>query len=151
MICSQREGSEFAQEKQSNQDTYKSLLFIYEISRGKSISSVIWAKDLILPTDLVDSYIAYLFSRCHIKIKAIPAKKYAFYLTPEGFHEKTRLTYQYLQNITNLLKVARRDFNKLFNKLSRFIIPGIVLTTENIYCLVKNQDGGSLARVEIWI
>ena len=103
--------------KQENQDTYKSFLLLDEISKGEPLSQRDLSKKLNLALGLVNSYIKNLVSKGYITIKAIPAKRYAYYLTPKGFAEKTRLTYYHLQNFTNLYREARRDFKELFNRL----------------------------------
>jgi DNA-binding MarR family transcriptional regulator len=103
--------------KQDNQDTYKSLLLLDEISKGVPLSQRDLSKKLDIALGLVNSYIRNLVSKGFITIKAIPAKRYAYYLTPKGFAEKTRLTYHHLQNFTNLYREARRDFKELFSNL----------------------------------
>jgi DNA-binding MarR family transcriptional regulator len=106
-------------EKKDDQDTYKSLLLLDEISKGEQLSQRDLSKKLDLALGLVNSYIKNLVSKGYITVKAIPTKRYAYYLTPKGFAEKTRLTYHHLQNFTNLYKVARRDFKELFGKLQK--------------------------------
>lgn len=104
-------------EKQENQDTYKSFLLLDEISKGEPLSQRDLSKKLNIALGLVNSYIKNLVSKGYITIKAIPAKRYAYYLTPKGFAEKTRLTYHHLQNFTNLYREAKSDFKELFNRL----------------------------------
>jgi len=105
--------------KQTDDDSYKSLLLLDEISKGEALSQRDLSKKLNIALGLVNSYIKNLVSKGYITIKAIPAKRYAYYLTPKGFTEKTRLTYHHLQNFTNLYKEARRDFKELFSRLSQ--------------------------------
>jgi DNA-binding MarR family transcriptional regulator len=104
-------------EKQENQDTYKSLLLLDEISKSELISQRDLSKKLNIALGLVNSYIKNLVSKGYITVKAIPAKRYAYYLTPKGFVEKSRLTYHLLQDYTNLYRNARRDFRQLFHTL----------------------------------
>ena len=112
--------------KQTDDDSYKSLLLLDEISKGEALSQRDLSKKLNIALGLVNSYIKNLVSKGYITIKAIPAKRYAYYLTPKGFAEKTRLTYHHLQNFTNLYKEARRDFKELFSRLSQEGITSIV-------------------------
>jgi DNA-binding MarR family transcriptional regulator len=112
--------------KQDNQDTYKSLLLLDEISKGEILSQRDLSKKLDIALGLVNSYIRNLVSKGYITIKAIPAKRYAYYLTPKGFAEKTRLTYHHLQNFTNLYREARRDFKELFSNLYKKGVKSIV-------------------------
>lgn len=113
-------------EKHDFQDTYKSLLLLDEISKGEQISQRDLSKKLNIALGLVNSYIKNLVSKGYITIKAIPARRYAYYLTPKGFAEKTRLTYHHLQNFTNLYRVARKDFKELFAKLAREGVKSVV-------------------------
>lgn len=106
-------------EKHGNQDTYKSLLLLDEISKGTPQSQRDLSKKLNIALGLVNSYIKNLVSKGYITIRAIPSKRYVYYLTPTGFAEKTRLTYHHLQNFTNLYKEARRDFKELFSRLHK--------------------------------
>jgi DNA-binding MarR family transcriptional regulator len=105
--------------KRANHDSYKSLLLLDEISKGKSLSQRDLSKKLNLALGLVNSYIKNLISKGYITIRDIPAKRYTYYLTSKGISEKSRLTYEHLQNFTNLYKVARKDFRLLFSKLEK--------------------------------
>ncbi|MCX5718017.1 MAG: winged helix-turn-helix transcriptional regulator [Nitrospirae bacterium] len=98
-------------------DSYKSLLLLDEISKGKPMSQRDLSRKLNVALGLVNSYIKNLVSKGYVTIKEIPSKRYAYYLTPKGFTEKTRLTYHHLHNFTNLYREARRDFKELFSNL----------------------------------
>jgi len=107
-------------------DTYKSFLLLDEISKGESLSQRDLSKKLNVALGLVNSYIKNLVSKGYVTIKEIPSKRYAYYLTPKGFTEKTRLTYHHLQNFTNLYREARRDFKTLFSSLHSEGVKSIV-------------------------
>ena len=112
--------------KQNDDDSYKSLLLLDEISKGEALSQRDLSKKLNIALGLVNSYIKNLVSKGYITIKAIPAKRYAYYLTPKGFTEKTRLTYHLLQSFTNLYRESRRDFKELFTRLSEEGVKSVV-------------------------
>lgn len=105
------------EEKSTNQDSYKSLLLLDEISKGEPLSQRDLSKKLNIALGLVNSYIKNLILKGYITIKAIPSKRYVYYLTPKGFSEKSRLTYHLLQDYTRIYREARRDFKQLFSKL----------------------------------
>ena len=106
-------------------DTYKSLLLLDEISKGEPMSQRDLSKKLNVALGLVNSYIKTLFQRvCNYKDDTF--KRYAYYLTPKGFAEKTRLTYHHLQNFTNLYREARRDFKELFSSLHNEGVKSVV-------------------------
>jgi DNA-binding MarR family transcriptional regulator len=132
-------------EKHDIQDTYKSLLLLDEISKGEQLSQRDLSKKFNIALGLVNSYIKNLVSKGYITIKAIPAKRYAYYLTPKGFAEKTRLTYHLLQDFTNLYKNARRDFRQLFHTLQsagvrRVVFAGADEAAEIAYLSIQEFD-----------
>jgi DNA-binding MarR family transcriptional regulator len=45
-----------------------------------------------------------------IKVATAPARRYAYYLTPQGFAEKSRLTLQYLEHSLTVVRDARDAF-----------------------------------------
>ena len=132
-------------QKIENQDSYKSLLLLDELSKGEPLSQRDISKRLNIALGLVNSYIKNLVSKGYITISTIPAKRYAYYLTPKGFSEKTRLTYQLLQDYTNLYKEARRDFRKLFHDLSaagakKIVFAGVDEVAEIAYLSLQEFD-----------
>ncbi len=114
------------QKGQNNNDSYKSLLLLEEISKGYVVTQRDLSKSLGIALGLINSYLKNLISKGYITVTAIPKKRYKYYLTPKGFAEKTRLTYHHLQNFTNLYKTARKDFQELFYGLEKNGIMGVV-------------------------
>jgi hypothetical protein len=49
-----------------------------------------------------------------IKVKQIPPNRYAYYLTPKGFSEKTRLTGEYLSSSFTFFRRARGQCEAIF-------------------------------------
>ena len=98
-------------------EEYRSLLVLDEISKNGNVTQRDLSKNLGIALGLVNSYIKNLVSKGYVTVSAIPSKRYKYYLTPTGFTEKTRLTYEHLRNFTNLYRVARRDFGVLFRDL----------------------------------
>jgi DNA-binding MarR family transcriptional regulator len=54
-----------------------------------------------------------------IKIANAPLNRYAYYLTPSGFAEKSRLTAEYLRLSFDLFRDSRRQYGELFDDLRR--------------------------------
>ena len=132
-------------EKSANQDSYKSLQLLDEISKGEPLSQRALSKKLNVALGLVNSYLKNLISKGYVTIKTIPANRYTYYLTPKGFSEKTRLTYQLLQDYTNIYKEARRDFRKLFHDLSetgakKVVFAGVDEVAEIAYLSLQEVD-----------
>ncbi|MEQ8505291.1 MAG: winged helix-turn-helix transcriptional regulator [Rhodospirillales bacterium] len=49
-----------------------------------------------------------------LKVRQAPARRYAYYLTPQGFAEKSRLTAEYLGYSLRFYRSAREEYSELF-------------------------------------
>lgn len=103
--------------KDDSNGGYRSFLLLDEISKNNSVTQRDLSKKVGVALGLINSYMKNLASKGYITVSQIPSKRYKYYITPKGFKEKTRLTYEHLRNFTNLYKVARQDFRSLFSKL----------------------------------
>lgn len=65
------------------------------------------ADGLGIALGLANAYLKRCVKKGLIKISHAPANRYAYYLTPHGFSEKTRLTAEFLSQSFNLFRHAR--------------------------------------------
>ncbi|MBF0267890.1 MAG: winged helix-turn-helix transcriptional regulator [Alphaproteobacteria bacterium] len=72
------------------------------------------SKDLGIALGMANAYLKRCAKKGLIKIAQMPPNRYAYYLTPQGFAEKSRLTAEYLSQSFNLFRVARRQYEDLF-------------------------------------
>jgi DNA-binding MarR family transcriptional regulator len=72
------------------------------------------AKDLGIALGLTNSYLKRCLKKGLIKIQQAPANRYAYYLTPQGFSEKSRLTAEYLSQGFNFFRQTRNQCQDLF-------------------------------------
>lgn len=140
--------------KDEQTDDYRSLLLLDEISKNNELTQRDLSKKLGVALGLINSYIKNLASKGYITVSTIPKKRYAYYLTPSGFKEKTRLTYQHLQNFTSLYRVARHDFHTLFHNIKKSAIKRVVFcgvdeVTEIAYLSLKEADLDLAAIVDV--
>ena len=103
----------------SGAEHYRSLQILDELASNDSLTQRDLSGRLGIALGLVNSYIKNLVAKGYITVKAIPTKRYAYYLTPKGFAEKTRLTYDLLHDYTRVYKEARRNFKSLFHELQQ--------------------------------
>ena len=71
------------------------------------------AKDLGIALGLTNAYLKRCIKKGLIKVKAVPANRYAYYLTPQGFAEKSRLTSEYLTQSFLFFRNARVECTEL--------------------------------------
>src|SRR5216110_111601 len=65
------------------------------------------ASDLGVALGLVNAYLKRCVKKGLVKIGQAPARRYAYYLTPHGFAEKSRLTVEYLSSSFSFFRRAR--------------------------------------------
>jgi DNA-binding MarR family transcriptional regulator len=66
------------------------------IGKQSDVSQRHLARHLGVALGLANSYLKRCIRKGYVKIRAVPANRYLYYLTPKGFAEKSRLTAKYL-------------------------------------------------------
>jgi len=105
---------------------YRSLQILDELSNNDSLTQRDLSSRLGIALGLVNSYIKNLVKKGFITVKTIPTKRYAYYLTPKGFAEKTRLTYAMLSDYTRVYREARKNLKQIFHELQKSGVRKIV-------------------------
>lgn len=72
------------------------------------------AADLGIALGLVNAYLKRCVRKGLVKVSAAPARRYAYYLTPHGFTEKSRLTVEYLSTSFSFFRQAKSDCADVF-------------------------------------
>ena len=67
------------------------------------------ASDLGIALGLVNAYLKRCVKKGLLKIGQAPARRYAYYLTPHGFAEKSRLSVEYFSRSFSFFRRARED------------------------------------------
>jgi DNA-binding MarR family transcriptional regulator len=132
-------------EKQSKSENLKSLQILDELSKDDSLTQRDLSKRLGIALGLVNSYVKNLIKKGHITIKTIPTKRYAYYLTPKGLTEKTRLTYNLLEDYTRIYREARTNLKKMFQEIqssgaSRVVFAGADEVAEIAYITLQGTN-----------
>jgi DNA-binding MarR family transcriptional regulator len=72
------------------------------------------ASELGIALGLVNAYLKRCVKKGLLKVGEAPARRYAYYLTPRGFAEKSQLTVEYLSLSFSLFRHAKHDCSVLF-------------------------------------
>lgn len=113
--------------ERSEIEPYRSLQILDELAQNDSLTQRDLSDRLGIALGLVNSYIKNLAIKGFITVKSIPPKRYAYYLTPKGFAEKSRLAYHLLHDYTRIYREAKANFKSLFNGLQEAGTARIVL------------------------
>jgi DNA-binding MarR family transcriptional regulator len=79
------------------------------LERGGEQSQRRLALELDIALGLVNAYIKRCIKKGLVKVRHAPARRYAYYLTPKGFAEKSRLSIEYLSYSFSLFRHAKKD------------------------------------------
>jgi DNA-binding MarR family transcriptional regulator len=91
-------------------DNTKIVLGLLEsVERDGAQSQRKLASDLGIALGLVNAYLRRCVKKGLLKMGQAPARRYAYYLTPYGFAEKSRLTVEYLSSSFSFFRRARED------------------------------------------
>jgi DNA-binding MarR family transcriptional regulator len=85
------------------------------------------ASGLGIALGLVNAYLNRCIKKGLVKVSQAPARRYAYYLTPQGFAEKSRLTVDYLSSSFSFFRRARADCSELFAEVVARGSAGVVL------------------------
>jgi DNA-binding MarR family transcriptional regulator len=72
------------------------------------------ARQIGISVGLVNALVHRAVHKGLIKIKEAPARRYAYYLTPKGFAEKSRLVAEYLDYSLIFFRTARQEYSEVF-------------------------------------
>ena len=88
-------------------DAEITLGLLTAVEANASLTQRSVALDLGIALGLANAYLKRCIRKGLIKVNQAPANRYAYYLTPKGFAEKSRLTGQYLSASFNFFRRAR--------------------------------------------
>ena len=93
------------------------------------------AKRLSISVGMINALLKRAGRKGLVKAKAAPYKRWAYYVTAEGFREKSRLVARYLDASLAFFRMARREYRLLFASaqgtgLRRFVLVGRGEVTE---------------------
>jgi DNA-binding MarR family transcriptional regulator len=85
------------------------LGLLESVGRGGENTQRRLASELGVALGLVNAYLKRCINKGFIKVRNAPPRRYAYYLTPNGFAEKSRLTIEYLSYSFSLFRQAKKD------------------------------------------
>ncbi|MFH1983018.1 MAG: winged helix-turn-helix transcriptional regulator [Pseudomonadota bacterium] len=104
----------------------RTLKILEEMDQDEAPSQRHLATKLNVSLGLVNSFIKRLVKKGYFKVSTIPANRVRYILTPKGAAEKTRLTYEYVQQSFLVYRDTRRKLSKIFKRLENQEIKKVV-------------------------
>src|SRR5258706_1927213 len=89
------------------------LGLLHSVSEGGSRSQRHMASEINMALGLVNTYLKFCVRKGYVKVKRAPTRRYAYFLTPKGMAEKSRLTVAHLTHSLSFFRAAREDCDKV--------------------------------------
>jgi DNA-binding MarR family transcriptional regulator len=107
-----------ANSKQSSQsmdsESEITLGLLNAIDENSALTQRSLARDLGIALGLANAYLKRCAKKGLVKVAQVPSNRYAYYLTPKGFSEKSRLTAEYFSQSFKFFRAARVQCSELF-------------------------------------
>lgn len=95
------------------------LRLLDAVDRDPNVTQRRIADDFGIALGLVNAYLKRCVKKGLVKIAEVPARRYAYYLTPHGFAEKARLTQTYLTHSFTFFRNARYEGGEMMAECAR--------------------------------
>src|SRR3972149_3537538 len=79
------------------------------VGRNGNVSQRTLAAEFGIALGLMNAYVKRCVKKGLIKVQEVPPRRFAYYLTPRGFAEKSRLTAGYLTSSFDFFRRTRQD------------------------------------------
>ncbi|MDB5411441.1 MAG: MarR family transcriptional regulator [Rhodospirillales bacterium] len=99
---------------EADADSRITLGVLNAVDESSAVTQRVLARDLGIALGLANAYIKRCIGKGLIKVSQAPARRYVYYLTPQGFAEKSRLTAQYLSYSFDFFRLARTQCREAF-------------------------------------
>jgi DNA-binding transcriptional regulator LsrR (DeoR family) len=84
------------------------------VEKDSAVTQRSVASELGIAVGLANAYLKRCIRKGLIRVRQIPPRRYSYYLTPQGFAEKSRLTASYLAHSFSFFRQARSQCAMLF-------------------------------------
>lgn len=121
------------------------LHFLTSLEEGKEVTQKSISSHISVSIGFVNALIKKFLKKGIIKVQQAPYKRYVYYLTPDGFSEKSKLVLEYVTDSLSLFRSLRKELNIIFtyNKKTKFILYGMSEISE-IAILSANEVGSEI-------
>lgn len=121
-----------------------------ELERGDVVSQLSLSHRVSVSVGLVNAVLKRAIKKGFVKTRAAPYRRYCYYVTPKGFHEKSRLVAEYLETSLGFFRTARSDYVDLFSRAKAcgftcFVLAGDGELAEIAFLASREADADIIA------
>lgn len=95
------------------------LDLLTSLESGRVVTQGTISKRIGVSIGMINALLKRAVLKGYVKVRAAPYKRYAYYLTPKGFAEKSRLVAEYLEISLSFFRQARQEYGELFERARR--------------------------------
>lgn len=123
----------------------RDLILLTELERNGGVTQRFLANKLGVALGLTNLYLKRLARKGYLKATTIPSHRIRYLLTPQGFAEKSRLTYHYMQHSLSYYRDMRARLREALSRVAeqggtRVVIFGTTELAELAYLSVREMD-----------
>ena len=124
------------------------LNFLRSLEEGKEVTQKSISDHISVSIGFVNALIKKFLNKGVIKVRQAPYKRFIYYLTPEGFSEKSKLVLEYVTDSLSLFRLLRKELNSIFSKdkFIKYYLYGVSEITE-IAILSANEVGTEIVGI----
>jgi DNA-binding MarR family transcriptional regulator len=97
------------------------------VEQGAVVTQAALTKRIGISIGLINSLLKRAILKGYVKTRQAPYKRYAYYLTPAGFAQKSRLVSEYLDYSLRFYRAARSEYADLFASAKKAAMSRLVL------------------------
>lgn len=127
-----------------NLEARRQLTVLDAVERDRHITQRTLSAKLGIALGLTNIYIKRLIRKGYIKCVSVPPNRWAYYITPQGLAEKSRLTYDYMNYSLRLYREVRQHLSEVLRPchedgVERIAVFGTGEAAELAYLSLKEQ------------
>ena len=130
-------------------DHLRSLQLLEEISKDSTVSQRKLSQRLGVALGVTNACLKKMINKGFVKVQGVNHKRIAYYLTPQGFSEKAKLTYHFLEYTIRYYSDLKKNINARLTLLSqaghrKIICYGAGEVSEVAFIILHETDLGLL-------
>ena len=95
----------------------KKINFLSELEKNEIVSQNVISKKIFVSLGMVNALLKKAISKGFVKSKSAPYKRYIYYLTKQGFTEKSKLVREYLEDSLSFFNKTKLLYTEMFQKI----------------------------------
>lgn len=96
---------------------WATLCLLAELEGEEHLTQRALATRIGVAVGLANSLLKRAVTKGYVKVRNAPARRYAYYVTPQGFCEKSRLVAEYMSSSLGFFRQARLEYTDIFEKI----------------------------------